>query len=82
MSFKEELGFTGVNHPSYLFSNILKKINFFFHNSRLFQQFFHFNTHKGLQVILQLLELQKQILNFALAQQEPCCLDLCCTQGP
>ena len=25
MSFKEELVFTGVNHPSYLFSNILKK---------------------------------------------------------
>ena len=62
MSFKEELVFTGVNHPSYLFSNILKKINFFFHKSRLFQQFFHFNTHKGLQVILQLLELQKQLL--------------------
>ena len=30
MRFKEELIFTGVNHPSYLFSNIVKKINFFF----------------------------------------------------
>ena len=30
MSFKEELVFTGVNHPSYLFSNILKKIKNFF----------------------------------------------------
>ena len=29
MRFKEELIFTGVNHPLYLFSNIVKKINFF-----------------------------------------------------
>ena len=46
MRFKEELIFTGVNHPSYLFSNIVKTINFFFHKSGLFQQFFHFNTQK------------------------------------
>ena len=62
MSFKEESVFVGVNHPSYLFSNILKKINFLFHKSRFFEQFFHFNTHKGLQEILQLLELQKHLL--------------------
>ena len=30
MSFKEELVFTGVNHPSYLFANMLKTIHFFF----------------------------------------------------
>ena len=30
MGFKEELIFTGVNHPLYLFPNIVKKINFFF----------------------------------------------------
>ena len=62
MRFKEELIFTGVNHPSYLFTNIVKKINFFFHKSGSFQQFFHFNTQKGLQIILRSLELQKQIL--------------------
>ena len=30
IKFEEELFFTGVNQPSYLFSNIVKKINFFF----------------------------------------------------
>ena len=29
MRFEEKLIFTGVNHPSYLFSNIVKKIIFF-----------------------------------------------------
>ena len=29
MRFEEELIFAGVNHPSYLFSNIVKKIIFF-----------------------------------------------------
>ena len=59
MRFEEELIFMGVNHPSYLFSNIVKKINFFFfHKSGLFQQFFHFNTQKGLQIILRSLVLQ------------------------
>ena len=62
MRFKEELIFTEVNHPSYLFSNIVKKINFFFHNSGLFQQVFHFNTQKGLQIILRSLELQNRKL--------------------
>ena len=45
MRFEEELIFTGVNHHSYLFSNILKKIIFFFHQSRLLQQFFHFTFY-------------------------------------
>ena len=62
MRFEEELIFTGVNHPSYLFSNIVKKIIFFFHKSGLFVQFFYFNTQKGLQIILRSLELQKEIL--------------------
>ena len=30
MRFKEEMIFTGVNHPSCLFSNIVRKIIFFF----------------------------------------------------
>ena len=38
MSFKEFI-FTGVNHPSYLFSNIVKKINFFFIKVDYFNNF-------------------------------------------
>ena len=39
MRFKEELIFTGVNHPSYLFSNIVKKIIFFFIKGVYFNNF-------------------------------------------
>ena len=39
MRFKEELIFTGVNHPSYLFSNIVKKIIFFFIKVLYFNNF-------------------------------------------
>ena len=46
MRFKEELIFTGVNHPSYLFSNIVKKINLFFFIKVVYFNNFSILTHR------------------------------------
>ena len=52
MRFKEELIFTGVYHPSYLFSNIVKKINFFFIKVVYFNNFSILTLIRGLLLLL------------------------------
>ena len=46
MRFEEECIFTGVKHPSYLFSNIVKKINFFFFIKVVYANNFSILTHR------------------------------------